>query len=306
MTATPQLRDPTTRAVLEGLVDYAGLFPPAGLGMAETVLNFARYQRRDDHWALGRLVVPAGRLEEFGAALDRLAESDRLGTRWPLTVLLGADHRADLERVAAFGERHAHGGPAVHSVEARAASTAAITDLRSAVPARWELFLELPLDGDLPGLGRAVQAAGAMAKVRTGGIRAAEIPAPSAVLAFLGMAADLRLPFKATAGLHHPLRGPAPLTYLPGCDIAVMFGYLNVLAAAAALWHHRPMAEAERWLLADDRREFLLDPEGLGLGALRLGTAELAATRREFMRSIGSCSFTEPLDEILTLATGPA
>jgi hypothetical protein len=306
MTAAPQFRDATTRAVLEGLVDYAGLFPPAGLGMAETVLNFARYQRRDDHWALGRLVVPAGRLEEFETALAGLGESDRLGTRWPLTVLLGADYHADLERVATFGERHAHDGPAVLSLEAKAGSPAAVAELRAAVPERYELFLELPLEADLPGLGRAARAAGVMAKVRTGGIRAAEIPAPEAVLAFLAACAAERLPFKATAGLHHPLRGPAPLTYLPGCDTAVLFGYLNVLAAAAALWYRRSSAEAAQWLLADDRREFLLDSEGLGLGTLRLGTAELAATRRGFMRSIGSCSFTEPLDEILTLATGPA
>ncbi len=298
MTATRRLGDSATRGVLSGLIDYAGLFPPAGLAMPEAVQNFARYQRRDDHWALGRFVLPAARLEEFEAAVNALSEADRLGTRWPLSVLLGQDHTADLERVAEFGERHAHGGPEVLSLEVKAGTPALIPVIRCAVPARYELFLELPLNGDLPALGAATRAAGAEAKIRTGGIRPEDIPQPEAVLEFLAVCAGLRLPFKATAGLHHPLRGRAPLTYLSGCDTAVLFGYLNVLAAAAVLWHQRPVTEAREWLLADDRQAFRVGPDGLRWRAFQLDHVMLAATRREFMRSIGSCSFTEPLDEI--------
>lgn len=305
MTETGQPGAPATRAILSGLVDYAGLFPPAGLSMAEAVQNFASYQRRDDHWALGRFVVPAGRLEEFEAAREALSETDLLGTRWPLTVLVGPDRDADLARVTGFGERHSHGGPEVLSLEAKVGAPADIPGLRSAVPVRYELFLELPLEGDLLALGAAARAAGAEVKIRAGGIRPGDIPPPEAVLDFLAMGADLRLPFKATAGLHHPLRGRAPLTYLPGSDTAVMYGYLNVLAAAAAVWLQRSQNEAREWLLAEDRQEFRLGPDGLQWRSFRLDAAMLAVTRREFMRSIGSCSFTEPLEEIgaLTLVT---
>jgi len=301
MTPTAFAADGATRAVLAGLVDYAGLFPPAGLPMPEAVANFARYQRREDHWALGRFVVPAGRLVEFEEALQALSEADRLGTRWPLTALLGPDPEADLRLVGAFGERHPHGGPEVLSLEAKAASTAAIASLGAAVPKRYELYLELPLGGDLSSLGAAVKTAGVRAKVRTGSVRAEEFPSPDDVLSFLATCARLRLPFKATAGLHHPVRGDAPLTYLAGADTAVMFGYLNVLAAAAAHWHGRPAEEARRWLLADDRPGLRLDREGLRWDGLRLDQAELATTRRDFMQSIGSCSFTEPLDELKAL-----
>lgn len=304
MTATRRLGDSAVRTVLSGLIDYAGLFPPAGLPMPEAVANFARYQRRDDHWALGRFVVPAARLEEFAAARETLGAADLLGTRWPLTVLLGPDPGADLERVRAFGERYAHAGPEVLSLEARADAEAAIAALRSAVPVRYELFLELPLDERLRPLAGAARVAGAGVKIRAGGVRPEDFPEPGAVLEFLSVSAGLGLPFKATAGLHHPLRGRAPLTYLPGAATAVMFGYLNVLAAAAAVWLQRPVAEAREWLLADDRREFRLGPDGLEWRAFRLDAAALAATRREFMRSIGSCSFTEPLDEFGALTAG--
>lgn len=306
MTATRQRGDSATRVVLSDLIDYAGLFPPAGLSMADAVLNFARYQRRDDHWALGRFVVPAARLEEFEAAWSGLGEADLLGTRWPLTALLGPDPAADLERVSGFGERHAHGGPEVLSMEAKIGSAMDIPGLRSAVPMRYQLFLELPLGGDLRALGAAARAAGVAVKIRTGGVRAEDIPEPGAVLEFLAAGAEHRLAFKATAGLHHPLRGRAPLTFVPGCGTAVMYGYLNVLAAAAVLWHHRPLAEAREWLLAENRQELRLAPDGLHWQGHHLDSALLAATRREFMRSIGSCSFTEPLDEIGPLTLGAA
>ena len=53
------------RAFLNGLVDYAGLFPPAGLGMKEAVAEYARHRREPEAWMLGRFVVPAARFAEF-------------------------------------------------------------------------------------------------------------------------------------------------------------------------------------------------------------------------------------------------
>ena len=142
--------------------------------------------------------------------------SNDSGTRWPLTALAGADIKADVAAVETFNARYVHGGPEVQSLEARVASPTEIRAIRAAVPPRYELYLEVQLGGDLPALLGAVRQAGAMAKIRTGGIRASEIPAPEAVLEFLAEAARARLPFKATAGLHHPVRGLAPLTYEPG------------------------------------------------------------------------------------------
>ena len=90
------------QAVLADLIDYAGLFPPAGLGMAETVRNFAAYQSSDAAWALARLVVPVARRQEFEAALAALPEAERLGARFPITALLGGDPVADLAAVCTF------------------------------------------------------------------------------------------------------------------------------------------------------------------------------------------------------------
>ena len=50
---------PSARALLGGVVDYAGLFPPAALSMADAVAEYAAAQRGADAWMLGRFVLPA-------------------------------------------------------------------------------------------------------------------------------------------------------------------------------------------------------------------------------------------------------
>ena len=82
---------PALRALLEGVFDYAGLFPPAKLGMAETVSNYATYLAGEHSWMLGRLIVPVARLDEFESSVSDLLPhatgADRVesgsGTRAP-------------------------------------------------------------------------------------------------------------------------------------------------------------------------------------------------------------------------------
>jgi hypothetical protein len=285
-------------AVLHGLIDYAGLFPPAGLTMAVAVANYAAYQRRAEHWALGRFVAPAARLEEFIAALDALPEGERFGARWPIAALAGPDLPADVERIEAFNERFVHGGPEVQSLEARVVTEDEVRSIGVVVPPRYEVYLELPLSETLPRLVQAARNVGARAKIRTGGVRQEDFPAAEAVLAFLVATAAARAPFKATAGLHHPVRGVHPLTYQAGSACATMFGYLNVVLAATVVWHRRPPGDALRLLLAEDRVGLLLGEDRIRWEGLEIGVDEVGRARREFVRAIGSCSFTEPIEEI--------
>jgi hypothetical protein len=291
----------TRRAVLEGFIDYAGLFPPAGLDMAATVRNYAAYQRRPDGWALGRLVVPVSRLAEFERELAALPDVDRLGTRWPVTALLGADVERELRVVAEFNERFVHGGPQVVSLEARAGAAGPAAGLRAAVPARLELFLELPLDDRLPTLVAEVGGADARAKIRTGGVNPGDIPSAEAVRRFLDLAASARVPFKATAGLHHPIRASMPLTYESGSPRATMFGYLNLVLAAAARWSGADDQTTRTLLTLEDPSTLTLDDDAVTWDGIRLTREMIAQARRGFVLAMGSCSFTEPLDEVARL-----
>ena len=69
-------------ALMSGLIDYAGLFPPAKLPMDKAVANYAKYLGSPESWMLGRFILPVSRLEEFrtqcNASTDALREKVRL------------------------------------------------------------------------------------------------------------------------------------------------------------------------------------------------------------------------------------
>jgi hypothetical protein len=119
-----------------------------------------------------------------------------------------------------------------------------------------------------------------------------------AVAEFLGACAELRVAFKATAGLHHPVRGSYPLTYDEGSPCATMFGYLNLVLAATILWTGGTVGQAEAVLVADDPGGLVTTDEAIEWGGVSCSTEAIERTRREFMMAIGSCSFTDPLSEI--------
>jgi hypothetical protein len=234
------------RVLLENLIDYAGLFPPAALSMQDAVRNYARYRDGEYAWALGRFVVPEARVRE-------------VPKEFPLSIL-GVDEvkATTAEEIAAFP-------PGVY-VE--------IADVTL-------------LD--------AIARHGLRAKIRTGGITADAFPAIGDVAGFLRACRSKGVAFKATAGLHHPLRCVKPLTYEPDAPTGTMHGFLNVFLAAALLDH------AEEILGETDPDAFAFDDEGASWRGHRVTTEALRTMRRDFATSFGSCSFEEPIGDLRAL-----
>jgi hypothetical protein len=136
---------------------------------------------------------------------------------------------------------------------------------------------------------------GPFVKVRTGGVTTDAVPMPSEIAEFLCQAAARRVPFKATAGLHHPIRGDHPLTYSPDSPHAVMHGFINVFVAASFAWHGNDRAAVIGVLHEYDPESFDFFDDVLTWRGRRLTTEQIAAARREFAHSFGSCSFEEPV-----------
>src|SRR5712671_6218049 len=67
--------------LLNGLIDYAGLFPPASLDLPTAMRNYATYRAGEHAWMLGRFVVP----EALAAEVD---------PAWPLSVI-SADKKSE-------------------------------------------------------------------------------------------------------------------------------------------------------------------------------------------------------------------
>jgi hypothetical protein len=107
----------TTRGLMQGIIDFAGLFPPASLDMQKTVAAYARYRASVDHWALGRLIVPLKRIGEFErCATEHLptGDTDDSEEPWRLSVLCEAtgdeSFEDELDAIERFNARHGEPG----------------------------------------------------------------------------------------------------------------------------------------------------------------------------------------------------
>ncbi len=295
----------SARALLSNLVDYAGLFPPAGLSMSEAVTEHARQRLGPESWMLGRFVVPAARLDELEEAIlsDRAPAAGaerRPGAPWSLSALVGPAFTTHADEIVAFNARHGDRAR-VETVEFRASSRAELDAALDTIPGGLGIFVELPLDSGLDELLGVVRGRAANAKVRTGGIEVGVIPAASQLARFLEACAAAGVPFKATAGLHHAVRGEHPLTYEAEAPRSTLHGFLNVFAAAAFARDGMPAGELEAVLRETRAAEFRFDDDALAWRARSVTTGALVLGRRDFAVSFGSCSFAEPVAELKSL-----
>jgi hypothetical protein len=291
------------RTLLDGTVDYAGLFPPAALAMEPAVRAFAEYARSADAWALGRFVVPVGRLAELESAAAGLAPR-RPDAPWRLSALVGGDVAGELRALGEFNCRHAADGAealSADTVEIRTPTVEAVDAAAALLPRYLQAYLEIPVAADPAPLVAAVARAGARAKVRTGGITPDLFPTSTELVRFMRACVSAGVAFKATAGLHHPLRAEYRLTYEPDAPSGTMYGFLNVFLAAALLHAGADDATAARMLEERSPGSVRFDADGVSWAEYRLDLEQLARAHRSTAISFGSCSFREPLDDLHSL-----
>lgn len=304
---------PAVDIFVSGLVDYAGLFPPASLDMASAVHNYNDYRSASHARVLGRFVVPVARLREFFDAAASFLPRRRGDDPWRLAALGGANIDQDLQVISASNalprrSRDGDGAESsgstpptravVEALEVKATTAAEIDVVRAAVPEDIELSIEVPITQDPTPLLAALARVNASAKIRTGGVTADAIPAVSDVARFLVAVAGARIPFKATAGLHHAIRGRYRLTYAPDSDEATLHGFVNVFAAAALARAGGSLDEVTAVLEETDPSAFRFGPAGLRWRDRQLSVAQLSDMRDHFARSFGSCSFQEPVQDL--------
>ena len=284
------------RDVFADLVDYAGLFPPAACTMAEAVRNYHSYRESADRWMLGSFVVAAARLGELSQALKgvELPPADP----WRLSVVLGVNVMAELARIEEFKAAWDDRGVSVDAIECKVVSTGQVLAISSQLPASLRRHYEVPIEGPYRSLIEAIGSVGALAKVRTGGTSPELFPLPEQLTLFLLAATHRGVAFKATAGLHHPVRGEFPLTYAPDAAHHVMYGFINVLLATAELARGGDGETAQALLEDADLGNFSRETAGIRWRDSHYSAGELALVRHRFFLGFGSCSFREPVDEL--------
>ena len=169
--------------------------------------------------------------------------------------------------------------------EVKAATVAELEGIKSGA------FVEITELALLPELAKR----GLRAKIRTGGLVPEALPPVQDVARFVRACKAAGVAFKATAGLHHPLRCVKPLTYEANAPMGKMHGFLNVFLAAALLEH------ADAILAEEDAAAFTFDDDGAAWRGHGVTTEALTTMRRDFAISFGSCSFEEPIEDLREL-----
>jgi hypothetical protein len=313
--------DPCAKSLLDGIIDYAGLFPPAQLPMDEAFARFIEHRSSDDGWMLARFVCPAARLAEL-EPLVAGAES----SRFPIVVSVlgrGGDtletflesvyqdekkmaafsvHLADRVVVDMFEVRLPEAGGAAVAVN-QASLRLTGNNSRVLTP-----FFEVSLLGEwrprLPAAAAAVRDTDRKAvdrnrvglKIRCGGLEASAIPEVAAVAAAIATCRATGVPLKATQGLHHPFRH-----HDPELD-ADVHGFINLFAASTLAHVHDLSVTKLIEIVAEvDPEAFVFGRGHLAWRDLEASADEVAEARGALLTSFGSCSFPEPRADLRTL-----
>jgi hypothetical protein len=253
------VQEDVRRALLERLIDHAALFPPASMSMEEALAEDRAARSSPYAWMLDRFVCPATRLGE----LD--------GLDAPVSVVVDGPLEEPAE---ALEVRLTEARPDPRELRRLAAELG-----------QWssEVYYELRLGeswrDSIPATVGAIAAVGGRVKLRCGG---EVVPTAEQVALVMVSCHATRVPMKATAGLHHPLRRGSE------------HGFLNFLCAAA---HSGRSAEDVRAILEEE-----------SLGALPLSSLtaeEVRTTRSTLFKGFGSCSWREPVHDLRALGVLP-
>ena len=284
----------TARALMAGAVDYAGLFPPAQLPLANALAEYRRALAGADAWMLGRFIVPAVQLSALADAVVRDAHD---GRGWTVSAIVREHMDEDAAAVQAFNQRAAHLHVRVDTIECRPSSSASITWLAKTFSPAFTVHVEVGVGPTAPDDLRVVARHQLRAKVRTGGLAPDAFPAPASLVAFIESARAAGVPFKATAGLHHAMRGAYPLSDEIGAQSATMHGFVNVMLATATVGERLATTTAAALLTRTDRSALVFDDERVRWGDVELSIDAIVRMREAQCVSFGSCSFREPADE---------
>lgn len=304
-------------ALLESLIDYAGLFPPASLPLDQAIVNYKKYKDSNDSWMMGPFIIPVARIEELDPYVY-LFSSDS-----PLTIsAIGSKSnnsyhsqellQQDLEKLETFC--HKHGDrikiklfemplppelPKQELLEFISSETAkhgldCFCEVILPINVDWERQINSTLDEICKHNAKLKPSLGF--KLRTGGVTSDSFPKPAQLSSAIIGCRDRGIAMKFTAGLHHPIR-------MFREEVGTkMHGFLNVFSAGVmAHAHHLNKLRIEEILSDEEPGNFTLTDEGLIWRDLTVTALEIRNIRNQGLLSYGSCSFDEPRDELRAL-----
>lgn len=307
---------------LKGIIDYAGLFPPANLQLEEAFANYLRYRESENSFMLSRFICPVKLFKQ----LENL--SFESGEKIHLSVLgrggyniqdfnenLSEDIKIWKGFVDNNGKRFATDSfeiklPDELITEHNSGIVSDFADklsekiksefdfpvfmfLEGQIGSEWQKNIKCLIDGINI---RNKKHHDAGFKLRTGGEEANSFPDPGQISFAIRECLDRSVPMKCTAGLHHPFR------HFDKNIGTYMHGFVNVFGAGIIAMRHNISDSDLKEILSDENPDnFNFSDEYFSWKDWKASIQEIVLARKDLMLSFGSCSFDEPVEDLKNL-----
>jgi hypothetical protein len=291
-------------AAFAALIDYAGLFPPASADMEGAVEAYRSARSSDARWVAGRFLCPASRLEELAGVLMTTFQTG--DEPWEIGVVFDTTPGEGASAAQTF---HAEMQPAaiVASAEARplertpasiAALIGSLVSIQPEIVPFVEVLTPRPFEDQIATVAHTLRELGRVGgvKIRCGGTTASMFPDPTTVASFILSATNAKTPFKATAGLHRPIRHYD--THLS----VWRHGFVNLLVAAAAADAGHGIETLTSIIADSDPDAFTISTAFITWHDLTIPGPAMRRVRTHGFVAYGSCDFVEPIDALEDLS----
>ena len=311
------------------IIDYAGMFPPANLELEPAFSNYLEYKSSDDNWMMDKFVCTMKSFESFlqtGSAVNNQLIGFNSNNKIEFSLLLTGGNttkefldtlQSDLKQIKEFINNYSPKAianafevklpPETLNKENSSKLKALLNDCLGIINEHeisgYMLFLEPPVNSDYSFIFEKLAYTIAESninslgfKLRTGGITPELFPATGQVALALKSCNDNKVKFKATAGLHHPVR------HYNDSVSTKMHGFLNVFGAGILAYaNNLSLKEIEDIIIDENPSSFKFTDSEFLWNDIPAGAEIITKARNEFVNSFGSCSFEEPKDDLKQL-----
>ena len=320
----------SVRVFMNEIIDYAGIFPPAGLTLKESFDNFNDYRFYKHNWMLSKFVCPFSKLPELAELITQKSGEDKSG-KLKIAVLgsISKDEAAfeknigkDINDIHRFLKKN-ESKVVIESFEVRLPPD--LTTFRQSgdfidilnnvrekasehISRSMQIFLETEYTSKdwrdtIDSLSSTLSVCNNYYsdekdymnlgfKFRTGGITLESYPTIEQAAYAIGKCLDNKVPFKATAGLHHPVR------HFSEQAKTKMHGFLNIFGAGILYFCKKIEPNELIKVIEDENPEnFKFDEDSFSWRNRKVTVPEIEEARK-FMLSFGSCSFDEPRHDL--------
>mgnify|MGYP000845342726 FL=1 len=312
---------------MRGIIDYAGMYPPAVLGLKPAFANYIQYLESEDEWIISKFVCSVKSFSDIFAKKDVKKILDGYkGGRWiDFSILITGGQ--DQKEFKSMLEKECGiirdilaantGKISVSSLEAKISSGMINTFANYSLKKLLNKSSEIIINYDLTGarlyvepeinakyetiFSKTAEAAAecdhkggrAGFKLRTGGVTPDAFPTIEQVAAALDACKENQAHFKATAGLHHPVR------HFNRTVGTKMHGFLNIFGAGILHFANTLSMKELKEILSDESSTgFVFSEDEFYWNDIAADAEKTMKARSGFVTSFGSCSFDEPREDL--------